>query len=66
MHEVLVNSLGLSLSRKSAVRLTDRLDMTIAVDWDVKLQNNNINNHLATISILYACIMYNLLRKSKG
>ena len=23
------------------VRLTDRLDMTIAVDWDVKLQNNH-------------------------
>ena len=30
MHEVLVNHLGgLSLSRKSVVRLTDRLDMTI-------------------------------------
>ena len=23
------------------VRLTDRLNMTIAVDWDVKPQNNN-------------------------
>ena len=32
MHEVLVNRLGgLSLSRKSAVRLTDRPDMTIDV-----------------------------------
>ena len=25
-------------------RLTDRLDMTIAVDWDVKPQNNNSNS----------------------
>ena len=32
MHEVLVNRLGgLSLPRKSVVRLTDRLDMTLHV-----------------------------------
>ena len=32
MHEVLVNRLGgLSLSRKSVVRLTDRLEMTLDV-----------------------------------
>ena len=32
MHEVLVNRLGgLSLPRKSVVRLTDRLDMTLVV-----------------------------------
>ena len=32
MHEVLVNRLGgLSLPRKSVVRLTDRLDMTVDV-----------------------------------
>ena len=32
MHKVLVNGLGgLSLPRKSVIRLTDRLDMTIAV-----------------------------------
>ena len=31
VHLVLINRLGLSLPRKSAVRLTDRLDMTIAV-----------------------------------
>ena len=32
MHKVIVNSLGgLSLPRKSVVRLTDRPDMTIAV-----------------------------------
>ena len=27
---------SLSLLRKSVVRLTDRLDMTMAVDWDIK------------------------------
>ena len=39
VHQVLVNYLDLSLPRKSVVRLTDRLDMTIVVDWDVKPQN---------------------------
>ena len=34
--------LSLSLPRKSEVRLTDCLDMTIAVDWDVKPQTKNI------------------------
>ena len=33
VHLVLVNRLG-SLSRNSVVRLTDRLYMTIVVDWD--------------------------------
>ena len=37
MHSVLVNRLG-NLSRNSVVRLTDRLGMTIVVDWDVKPQ----------------------------
>ena len=32
----LVNCLGLSLPRKSVVRLTGRLDMTIAVELDFK------------------------------
>ena len=42
MHEVLVNRLGgLSLPRKSVVRLTDRPDMTL--DVDVKQQHNNDN-----------------------
>ena len=39
VHLVPVNCLG-SLNRNSAVRLTDRLDMTIAVDWD---ENHNSN-----------------------
>ena len=43
MHEVLVNRLGgLSLHRKSLLRLTDRPDMTL--DVDVKQQHNNNNN----------------------
>ena len=41
MHEVLVNRLGgLSLPRKSVVRLTDRPDMTLDVYVDVKQQYN--------------------------
>ena len=39
MHEVLVNRLGgLSLPRKSVVRLTDRPNMTLDVYLDVKQQ----------------------------
>ena len=45
VYSVLVKRLGLSLPRKSVVRLTDRLDMTIVVEWDVKPQNNNSNNN---------------------
>ena len=37
MHLVLVNRLG-SLPWNSVIRLTDRRDMTIVVDWDVKPQ----------------------------
>ena len=37
VHLVLVNHLG-SLPRTIVVRLTDRLDMTRVVDWDVKPQ----------------------------
>ena len=37
VHEVLVNRLGgLSLPRKSVVRLTDRPDMTLDVYWERK------------------------------
>ena len=39
---VLVNRLG-SLPRNSVVRLTDRLDMTIVVDWDIKPQIKQTN-----------------------
>ena len=45
MHEVLVNCLGgLSLPRKSVVRLTDRPDMTLDVYRGLKQQYNNNNN----------------------
>ena len=37
-HEVLVNCLSQACPEKSVVRLTDHFGMTIAVDWDVKLQ----------------------------
>ena len=54
----MVNRLGLSLPRKSVVRLTDSLNMSIAVDWDVKPQNNNrhdktFNLHLTAIKNSY-------------
>ena len=38
MHIILVNRLGLRLSRKSVVRLNDCLDMILVVHWDVKQQ----------------------------
>ena len=56
VHEVLVNRLGgLSLPRKSVVRLTDRPDMTLDVTVDVKQQCNNSNNKsiLALAAILF-------------
>ena len=44
MHEVLVNRLGgLSLPRKSVVRLTDRPDMTLDVYRGRKTTNQSIN-----------------------
>ena len=48
MHEVLVNRLGgLSLPRKSVVRLTDRPDMTLDVYRGRKTTNQQINNLIA-------------------
>ena len=48
MHEVLVNRLGgLSLPRKSVVRLTDRPDMTL----DVYRGRNNNNTTATTLSV---------------
>ena len=42
VHLVLVNRVG-SLPRNSVIKLSDRLDMTIVVDWDVKLQIKQTN-----------------------
>ena len=39
VHEVLVNRLLKLAQEKSVVRWTDRPDLTIAVDWEVKQQN---------------------------
>ena len=48
MHEILVNRLGgLSLPRKSVVRLTDRPEMTL----EVKQQCNNNNNKLMLLGV---------------
>ena len=46
MHEVLVNHLrGLSLPRKSVVRLTDRPDMTLDVYRGRKTTQHNTTQH---------------------
>ena len=45
--------LSLSLPRKSAVRLTERFDMTIAVDWDVKPQTKQNKNIFTTSGIAF-------------
>ena len=56
MHEVLVNRLGgLSLPRKSVVRLTDRPDMTLDVYRGRKTiiqQYNNNNTSLITLTVI--------------
>ena len=50
MHEVLVNRLGgLSLPRKSVVRLTDRPDMTLDVYRGRKTTIQQFNNNLSVI-----------------
>ena len=56
MHEVLVNRLGgLSLSRKSVVRLTDRPDMTLDVyrgrKTTMQQQAHKNNNYWAVLRI---------------
>ena len=57
---LLVSRLGLSLPWKSVVRLTDHLNMTIVVDWDVKPQNKLVNNvrfHVSTPQTTIITIM---------
>ena len=58
MHEVLVNRLGgLSLPRKSVVRLTDRPDMTLDVYRGRKttIQQYNINQFIDFEIIIQEC-----------
>ena len=58
VHEVLVNHLGgLSLPRKSVVRLTDRPDMTLDVYSGRKTTYNNNNNE--DMSIKNKCVQIN-------
>ena len=44
MHKVLVNGFVKLTHDKRVVRLTDRLDMTIDVDWDIKQQTKQSLN----------------------
>ena len=60
MHEVLVNRLGgLSLPRKSVVRLTDRPDMTL----DVYRGRKTAKQQFETCLRLKNDLTYNILRK---
>ena len=53
MHEVLVNRLrGLSLPRKSVVRLTDRPDMTLDVYRGRKTTTQQQQQQLMSVSVL--------------
>ena len=45
MHKVLVNCF-VKLVQEKVVRLTDYLDMTIGVDWDVKPQTTSVFFHV--------------------
>ena len=59
MHEVLVNRLGgLSLPRKSVVRLTDRPDMTLDVYRGRKTTNQQKPSSVAHISVTAYQILF--------
>ena len=52
---------GLSLPRKSVVRLTDRPDMTLDVYVDVKQQCNNNNNNNFWWNISFTLLLHNMI-----
>ena len=55
MHEVLVNRLGgLSLPRKSVVRLTDRSDMTL----DVYRGRKTTMQHVVSMQIIFSLLLF--------
>ena len=59
MHEVLVNRLGgLSLPRKSVVRLTDRPDMTLDVYRGRKGTNQQINKSTLTTLLVNVSLKF--------
>ena len=49
VHKGLVNHLVKLAEEKSVARWTDRRDMTIAVDWDVKQQTKTIMKSTCTV-----------------
>ena len=55
VHEVLLNYIVKLAQEKSGVRWSDRPDMTIAVDWDVKNQTKHKTSYAA---IKLATIFY--------
>ena len=67
MHEVLVNRLGgLSLPRKSVVRLTDRPDMTLDVYRGRKTTMQQLHCKIAELKSLHegrGCFWYGFRRK---
>ena len=66
MHEVLVNRLGgLSLPRKSVVRLTDRPDMTLDVYRGRKTTMQQLHAHLEQIKLLAVFHVANFLHMSQ-
>ena len=65
MHEVLINRLGgLSLPRKSVVRLTDRPDMTLDVYRGRK--NNNATTTTTTVVVNDSNSIYPFLTSGLG
>ena len=67
MHEVLVNRLGgLSLPRKSVVRLTDRSDMAVDVTVYVKQQHNNNIIPMTTFFSITEIVVYLPERTNTG
>ena len=66
MHEVLVNRLGgLSLPRKSVVRLTDRPDMTSTVYFGRKTTQLNNQTQLGQlyVNIFICCTASKIIKK---
>ena len=52
--KLLVKGCALSLPRKSVVRLTDSLDMTLVMDWNVKQQNKLLLSPTPLLDWLHA------------
>ena len=71
MHEVLVNSLGgLSLSRKSVVRLTDRPDMTLDVyrgrKTTMQQQQQRLAGDSEGLCVMELCLRLRRFRFKRG